>query len=207
MRRPPTARLLSGSNSWIPACARHYWVDTFLNAVWSAFAQTPTPHAAELLSTMIGFAETAPEWQRGGGHATDVALALVGLDRWGRGSEPDDVVAAIVAAAREPWSRWVCGQLEDRWFAERALRFFGTRAAEPVLDDALARLAELEPERARSRDQRYDEALGEMLVVLMARRPELFTSPGQSGVALRLLLSRLAERGSALGLELVTRLA
>ena len=46
-----------------------------------------------------------------------------------------------------------------------------------------------------------------MLAQLMGRRPELFTAPGASGAALRLLLSRLAERGSALALELVARLA
>jgi hypothetical protein len=101
----------------------------------------------------------------------------------------------------------VSAQLEDRWFAERAVRFFGTRAAEPLLDPLLARLAELEPRHAGGYGSRYDEALGDMLAKLMARRPELFTAPGTAGESLRLLLSRLAERGSPLGLELVNRLA
>lgn len=46
-----------------------------------------------------------------------------------------------------------------------------------------------------------------MLARLMGRRPEMFTAPGRSGTALRLLLSRLAERRSALALELVNRLS
>jgi hypothetical protein len=155
---------------------------------------------------MISYAEQAPSWSPQVAHHTDITLALAGIGRWSNAGKPD-AIAAILTEARTPWERWVSAQLEDSWFAERALSFFGTPPAEPVLEPILIRLAEIEPQRVTRYRSRYDEALGEMLAELMGRRPELFTSPGDSGTALRLLLSRLAERGSPLALELVARLA
>ncbi len=190
-----------------PGVGAHYWVEDFLQAVWRALRSAPTEHSAALLAAMIAFAEQEPNWARRGAHRTDITLALVGLGRWGGGGDADEATPQILAGAREPWVRWVSAELADSWFAERAVRFFGTPAAEPVLEPVLIRLAELEPDRPVRYRSRYDEAMGETLAQLMGRRPEMFTAPDESGVALRQLLSRLAERGSAVALELVNRLS
>jgi len=131
----------------------------------------------------------------------------MGLDRWGGGGGADEQMADILGGAREPWVRWVSAELGDSLFAERAVRFFGTPAAEPVLEPVLIRLAELETDRTVGYRSRHDEALDEMLAQLMGRRPEMFAAPDESGKALRQLLSCLAERGSAVALELVNRLS
>jgi hypothetical protein len=205
------APIARSANIWRPllepGVGAHYWVESFLGAVWRMLRADPSEHAAALLAEMIAFAEQEPNWSRRAAHRTDIALALAGLDRWGGGGDADESTALILAAAREPWVRWVSAELEDSWFAERAVRFLGTPAAEPVLEPVLVRLAELEPHRTVGYRARYDEALGEMLAQLMGRRPEMFTAPDPSGKALRQLLSRLAERGSAVALELVNRLS
>lgn len=190
-----------------PGVGAHYWVEDFLQAIWGALRSATPQHAAALVAELIAFAEQEPNWSRRGGHRTDITLALVGLDRWGGAGDADEATAQILAGAREPWVRWVSAELEDSWFAERALRFFGASAGEPVLEPILIRLAELERDRTVGFRSRYDEALGEMLAQLMGRRPEMFTAPDAAGMALRQLLSRLAERGSAVAFELVNRLS
>lgn len=190
-----------------PGAPAEHWVEWFLRALWRAAADVPPMRAGRLMSDMVAFAEKQETWAGPASGRTDIALALVGLDHSGGGVGAGPATAAIVGQAREAWIRWVSRELADPWFAERALRFFVALAAQEILEPMLARLAELESGRRLDPRPRYDEALGEMLAGLMVSRPDLFTAPGAAGEALRLLLSRLAERGSALALELVNQLA
>lgn len=186
-----------------PGAAAEYWVESFLRAVWRAVMEVPPSDAGRLVMEMVTFAENLESWE--GFRRTDITLSIVGIDPLGATAN-GPAIAAIMPEMRETWIRWVSSELEDSRFAERALRFLATEDAEEVLEPMFIRLAELEPDRHVSSQSSYDDELGEMLAALIVRRPELFTDPGPGGDALRVLLSRLAERGSALALEIVNQL-
>jgi hypothetical protein len=194
---------------WQPIVATggpaHYWVENFLGDVWHAALEGerwPTQFS-ELVKEMLAFAKDADTWQGGRG-SVDVALAVVGLDRWGH-SRMQERHAGLVEELLPEWSEWVRARLRGSWFARHAVHFFKEAAASPARRDGITWLAERE-RSAAAPDSGLDEAVSELLLSVYTKEPELLRGPDEAAANARFLLARLAGRGVPLAVERSARL-
>jgi hypothetical protein len=195
---------------WRPILAAggpaRYWVEDYLGEVWQA-ALAPDrwpPTFTALVKEMLSFVSEADTWQGRRGEV-DLALAIVGLDRWGHGRMQErhkDLLSELLPQ----WADWVRPRLRDAWFARRVVRFLEEPAAEPVRRDALGWLADRE-RSASGADSDLDHATAELLLSISVKEPELLRGTGEPAANARYLLARLAGRGLPLALELSARLS
>ena len=153
---------------------------------------------------MLAFTATVERWRDDWDyHAREERWVLMGLGDWTIRRWTTEH-APIIAEMHPHYRQWAKQNLNHTWAATQFVRFLAREAAAPLLEDGLVWLAAAGAERGHEQD-RFDEALESMLTDVIARRPELARSQQPAGDALRGLLRGLADRQSAIGLELIAR--
>ncbi len=183
-----------------------YWVDDYIDAVWAGTLESEswtTYDFPAIFREMVAFAVTATNWT--GRHSSDIAMALVCLNRWGHPRVRAEH-AELLKALQPEWGAWVRDvALQNTHDARTVVHFFGEPGSDVIYVEALGWLADRERTASRY-DSKLDRSVSEMLVSMRARHADLFSQTAPGAESARFLLARLAGRGDTLALQLTSEI-
>jgi hypothetical protein len=209
--KPEEARTL-----WEPiltlAPIAHYWVESFIND-WFMIGLQSAPACDAFTrewEAMLDYAEDPQTWSsaRPSYRLLELHSLLLGLDGFALTLWSAEHAPLIVRMASR-YQRWASKRLYRREDAAQFARLLGQPGAQPLLDDGLEWLAAADTPAASGsyRDDRYEDAVGELLDHVARHHSERPRSPTEAGDAYRALLRRLVDRQVPIALELTSRLS